>query len=500
MQKILLTLAGVLLGLAAGWFIRGAQEKPAEKPARIPAAVPTETAKAPVPVAANGLATAWTGSANSGGPAPFTSLEELISIIDSLDMDDELGYVEMFTGVPRLMCTDLAATRRLLAELEGSERPKGESRGILAFSLLARWMMQEPEGAIEFAKVHPGIFGSSGNMMASGIPQEFASMGIMMLAKKNPAAARAMVETLPKDDQEEALEMLKTIESMHDPEGALKALPADGSGDPEPIVGRWARKDPEAALRWINSRDEDEREDLLAAVAEGWAKKDWKAAAQWAAGLPAEVDRAGVYSKIIDSFDTDTTPAQAAADLAGLPQALADRALLALEQHSGKSEESAAAAARVLEILKRNAGDEAFQSGAGSAVDSMARTLAAGEGKSAADWAMSLPPGPAQTSAISTVTSEWAEHEPVEASAWVTSLPAGELREKAATQLIEKIAGNDPQHAFEWAKSLTDEEERTGQMGKVLRQWLPKDPFSAMKAVESLPADVRAEIWSKEEQ
>jgi hypothetical protein len=495
MKRVLPVIAAALLGLASGWFLRGESVTPPEKKSSLAAAAVAAPAKSPAPASPKDLAAVWKGDSGSGGPEPFSSLEELIALVEGVDMDDEAGMMEMMTGIPRLLSTDLATTRRLLTELEGADRPHGEARGLLAVSLLARWMMQEPEASIEFGKNHPGVFGSSPD---SEMMQGFTLMGVVMMAKKNPASARSLIEMLPKDNQTEALEMVQMIEASRDPESALKALPADGSGDPEPIVSLWARRDPQAALRWIASQAEEDRENLTKALATGWAKKDWKGAAQWASSA-SESNRAEIYSTIAASAAQNITRENADSMLAGLPPSFTDRVLLALEYRDSSGEDSDASATRIMEILKRNAADKEFQAETTGAVLNAARKLeAAGGGKAAADWALTLPPGPAQDAAAGAIAGEWAAKDAEAASAWLATLAAGPMREKAAAQLIEKISSSDPERAFEWAKSLTGGEARTQQIGNVLRAWLPQNPFAAMKAIQSLPEEMRAEIWSGE--
>ena len=94
---------------------------------------------------------------------------------------------------------------------------------------------------------------------------------------------------------------------------------------------------------------------------------------------------------------------------------------------------------------------------------------------------------------------EWAQKDEVAASQWITTLPAGDFRSRATVGLLEKITGHDPERALEWAKALPPGEVQTEQIGKVMRQWLPDDPYAAMRAVQSLPEEMRAEIWKEAE-
>ncbi|HWB07331.1 MAG TPA: hypothetical protein VG796_30175 [Verrucomicrobiales bacterium] len=528
-------LATGVVALTGGWFLHAGLQKPQEKAfQRIPVvSVATSVGdhiRAKVPVVTDAPRT---GNAHSG-PQPFTSLDELVTLIDGLNMDDELCFVEMMAGIPRLLRTDLNTTKRLLTELEQFAGVRLEFKSMLGLCLIGRWMMEEPERAVEFAVSHPAVVGAQpGSPMRAEIIEEYAPMAILMLAKTNSAAARDLVKILPEEDREDTLEMLLRIEAAHDPESALKALAPDKSDDAEAIVMVWAQRDPQAALRWISTRPEDvrddlmeaidesagtwgrrdpraalqwvasqpeeDREDLLKSVAGGWAKKDWKEAAAWAAKLPEDIDPGEIYSAISGSIPFDLTLADAEPALGNLPQALADHIRLSIEHHQSiKPGDETAAAARVMEILKRNPDDEAFH--AGSVFSAIAGGMAGnGEGAAAANWINDLPPGPAQDSAAAALARGWAEKDPEAASQWLTTLPAGEMCAKATAQLVEQITASDPERALKWAKTLPDQDQRNAHIGRVLREWLPSDPFAAMDAVEALPVAVRSEIWSRED-
>ncbi|HWB07330.1 MAG TPA: hypothetical protein VG796_30170 [Verrucomicrobiales bacterium] len=498
MRRLLPLLAAALLGIAAGWFIRGASPPPEERKTPVVAAVAAAPVKETPAAGPKDVATAWRGTGGSAGATPFTSLEELIALFEGVDMEDELGMIEMMAGIPRLLATDLATAKRLLAELESSARPQGELKGMLAVSLLGRWMLQDPESAIEFGKGHLAIFGASPD---EDMLEAFTLMGMTMMAKKNPASARSLVELLPKDSQEEAMAMVNMIEAANDPEGALSTLPPDRSDEADSILGLWARRDPQAALRWAMARPEEERGDLLETVVEGWAKRDWKAAAQWAAANAPEDDRDAIYAAIGTKIPEDLTHETADAMLAGLPQPLADLARLTTEQWWGDTlEEHKAAGDRIVEILKRNAGDKNFQAHAVPIVeDLMKKLVSTGGGQTAVSLLESIPEGAAKGWAPQIIALMWAEKDPEAASAWVNTLPAGEARDGAVVNLIHQISDDHPQQALQLAKALPEEQARTEHLGEVLRKWLPKDPFAAMKAIESLPEEDRSKIWETEQ-
>ena len=67
----------------------------------------------------------------------------------------------------------------------------------------------------------------------------------------------------------------------------------------------------------------------------------------------------------------------------------------------------------------------------------------------------SIAQGPAQISAVSTVTSSWLNDDPLAASQWISNLPGhSDARDAAVQQLINNQSRNDPDSAFIWAATI----------------------------------------------
>ena len=489
--------SALLVGLASGWSLK---QPGATHPVPI-ACTPRAKASANLqgtPHDRDLLRSAWT--TGSGGeqadgsmPAPFQSLDELVELIAGFDLFDEVSSVQLMTGLPRLLTTDLPTTRRLLDELAAAPNVPEEARKMIAMSLLARWVMQEPEAAILYAQCHANLFDADTS-------EEFGGLGLALLARRDPGKARALLSILPEDKRSEAEELLTMCEALDDPETYLTTKPLEEIDNARELAAAWARRDPRAASRWAMSLtqadEETDADDIIAAVAGGWALKERNAALAWAGALPLDTAKAEAFKAIARVMTEGMTLEQAGPVLAGLPPDVADHVVLSLvgdETPPGSSDLFA-------DALFRHAAEEDFQQEASRSADRVARSLAREkDGAAAAVWVARLPDGSAKASAVEALANEWAGKDVVAASEWVAGLPQGDLRSRAAVGLIERIAGDDPERALVWAASIGTEEVRNEQTGKVLRAWLPVDPYAAMSAVEALPGEVRAAIWKREE-
>ncbi|MDB6134689.1 MAG: hypothetical protein JWM59_2932 [Verrucomicrobiales bacterium] len=108
-----------------------------------------------------------------------------------------------------------------------------------------------------------------------------------------------------------------------------------------------------------------------------------------------------------------------------------------------------------------------------------------------AEWAASLPQGPAWNAAVSLAGQSWVEQDIVAASAWLDSLPQREGRDSVVESLVERIASENPESAFAWARTLGNPSMRYETLMTTLSGWAEKDSAAAQAAVETLPAGDR---------
>lgn len=494
-------LALLAAGLAGGWILRGTVSAPVTAATPTP---PVAVTARPAPVIApiGNLAQAW-GISSSGKPAhtlprPFHSLEEIANALGECDIfSSELGIVEILTTLPRLLTTDLPATRRILDELNHAATPQGDARGIIAGMLLGRWMIQEPETALRYLQANPELAGSGRN--ANDFFKGMSGYGTIMVALRDPAAAhKLLAELLPEDQRKDPQQLLDMCEALSDPARALASMPPDKLDQAGDLAGVWARRDPTAAARWVDSLVEV-NDSIVKKVAVTWAARDQAAAIAWVAGLTSDSARAAAFDAIATSLTAGKEFQQAVEALKAMPAAAADIAILRCAAYrSGK--DRAAELQIVGEILDRHSGDQAMQEAGSFAACNLTQWLAENKGMATAvTWMMTLPDGDARNAAAGRLSSQWTSKDAAAASEWVTSLPQGDLRSSAISGLVDTISEADPERALAWAQALPPGKGRTAQIAQVMHGWLPKDPYAAMQAVESLPEELRAEIWKDAE-
>jgi hypothetical protein len=324
--------------------------------------------------------------------------------------------------------------------------------------------------------------------------------GIVLLAKHDVPTARTMLSLLPEDAREETEKMLTLCEALTDPEKVLTARPLDEIDNAEDIAAAWARRDPSAAARWIESLPEPVHDKIVGKVAGGWALKDRDAAIAWACRLAVADVREAACEGIAGVITEALTLAQADASLTELPAAIADRARMRLAA-SESGDDRALALTTVAEVLSRHTDDEDFQKEGSAAVSDLVRWLAGAQDEfAAAAWLATLPDAAARQFGTETLAAAWASKDSTSASEWVDSLPPGDVRARAVVGLLEKIGSDDPERALAWARSLPAGDTQTEQVAKVLRQWLPTNPYAAIRAVESLPEELRDGIWRPTEE
>lgn len=508
MKTVLLVLIISAAAFAAGWFLKPSEKTP------VSAAPPPAAAKAatPAPREANPFAKALHPADGTGGASfePFRSVDEVLALMEGLvqeDELDELAMLEIMEALPRLMATDLATVRSLLEQLAGSTPKSPEVRMMAAAMLAGRWILQEPEGATGYILANPAVFSDKahkpGGTMSMLDENEMGSVlamaGIAMTARKNPAAARAMLGLLPKDVSGELPEMLTMMEAKADPGKFLTTTPMatlEEMDDFTPILSRWAKQDPQAALRWTQAL-EDADEDAWTAIAKGWADKDRAAATAWASSLTDADHRRATLSAIASKAVEGLDASQVDAALAGFPPEVATRARL--EHLSYADHPPAAAAAMVQDIMVQYSGDsEIMEAATGPATAVMHGFMREDAGETQAiAWLSGLPEGPAKSRAVTILIDEWADGDPADASVWIKALPAGNTRESATVQLISEIRHDDPAGALEWARSISSEATRRTELQSIFRSWLPQNPHQAMEALQQFSAEEQTAMFSE---
>ena len=273
------------------------------------------------------------------------------------------------------------------------------------------------------------------------------------------------------------------------PEDAARWLAGDGNQFFDPrqtaealavALARWSAFAPEAAARFIDARPPDGGVSPAAnALALGqacleWGRKDPAAALAWVQSLPATDPRQPeAFDGAIQGW-TEQDPANASGFVRQMLQtaAVSGGATLAVTVVQTWSATDPEAAARWAAALPDPAARPL-------AMREAAARWADADPASVARWAGNLPADGARAGVWVGLTGRWAETEPSRAESWLERLPAGHDRDEATAVYIDRLAPDDPEKALTWVRTLTGPGFAAEQVRNVLAQWEVKDTAAA---------------------
>ena len=261
--------------------------------------------------------------------------------------------------------------------------------------------------------------------------------------------------------------------ATRDPAAALERSAAVSGPDKRKvnviIAQQWAQRDPAAALTWLAQQPLEERmnlhrpldqvsvpgsPDMLDELLCVWAQADPAAAQAWAAKLPPDsIERMTAHLRLAQQFarQGDARQSLAAATAGGMK--IADP-----------------------ETLGEAAG-----------------VWAAREPQAAADWATTLPAGPAQSRAVAAVVRSWSASDPARVQAWLAEFPPGEARDLSIAAFLRRPASATQTDAeataeFErWFGSISDPWQRTLIAGDQFLRLSPRDGAAARAWLQTVP-------------
>jgi hypothetical protein len=394
------------------------------------------------------------------GIKPLSSLAEILTAmgIGNSSLVDEMVGISMVELAPRLVITDLATVRTILEELQKSPDPKGELRLMIELGLRVRWLVEEPAAAINHSLDSPGLISEK---------KELTQMAIVFLARTDPQAAATIIARLPENQQADAKHALASMQSLKNPAAALsdplqRAKLSDSQK--EELAARWLDIDPAAAMAWVSALPE---------------------------GKEREASMKYLIEKKVEDMPDE---ASMTAALLQFPAAMHDSIRL---QWITQQKDLRTAPAQLKNILDRNPSLGSSGTSATAAQAAASAFTKAKDYQTGTQWALSLPPGPAQENATATLVAAWTLTDPAAASGWLTQLPVGPTRDSAASALIYKIQNEDPASALIWAASLSNEQQQKSQSLRVYNSWLDRQPLEATAAIQSLTPEQQQKIFGK---
>jgi hypothetical protein len=278
-----------------------------------------------------------------------------------------------------------------------------------------------------------------------------------------------------------------------------KAYEEDGMGSPmtqlltmELLTFAWAKKDPHAALAWVEkTRDSIQSEVAVRSILHSWAEDNPTQALAYARQSDAARNPKskhgnelllGVISGLAESdFATASTLLGGMSD----PYASVDAALMLVPKIWKSGESASIAWAQKLpagagrDAACRQIGRQIARSDLGRAmawVDQMAESkvkadlsydfakqTAAKQPVDAVRWVEQMPAGETRSRCVQAVVSEWAEKDPVSTAQWLNTELArrsGGSLDDALTLFVHQISDADVQSALSWVGAISDPEQR----------------------------------------
>lgn len=263
----------------------------------------------------------------------------------------------------------------------------------------------------------------------------------------------------------------------------LHGLPA-GAGREEMlglVAAAWARRDPEAAERWVRQTvPEAERPGYAARVGFEVAQSDPRRAVAMVELLPAGRDRWLLTSAITQTWVAVDAPAAFA---------------WTRQQPAGEAREAAVAgldAGLGVAVTRRVTAAPNTRSGTGRAAGGgLTADPTAATGPSFAAWL-------ALQSAERSTPDAWAEYvrqqaagQPQIVGQWLETLPGGPARDRAQEAYWETLLGAAPAEAARWLETQPRSERTPERVERTAREWRRRDPQAAAHWLrgQSLPPD-----------
>ncbi len=354
--------------------------------------------------------------------------------------------------------------------------------------------------------------------------KESAGTEVASAEASRPAPRRSLLAPTRQEDESSSTEdmgadaFIRDIRqrARKDPEAALLWLQESHGGGERlrgmlEVVALWAAEDSESALLWLESNARGiARMETLHSGVELWAGRAPQATAAWVDGMANDGSKIAAARALAKQW-ASSAPEQAADWVAGLPNGeIAGAASLELVDSWAETDPEAAAVwaltqaeyrgnDRALEQSIQNytkqdpAGAEAFVRELAEAYESpgpagtYARALATEDPAAAAAWFSQLDEGDPIYSSdhATTILKTWAESDSIAASAWLSEQPGGPRRDAAVTGFVETIQRFEPSAATQWAETIESPSLRTQQLEANFSAWAQQSPSEAQAWLES---------------
>lgn len=259
-----------------------------------------------------------------------------------------------------------------------------------------------------------------------------------------------------------------------------------GMGIKGPILGAWARTEPEAAWRWFETEgkkgdDSGQGNMLVHTLFAGLASRDLDGALARVEGLEPSMKAMALNGIAMSGMNADSRKRMLDRS-ASLPQETRDTLRQgALAQWAMMEPEAA------ISWLKTLPSDEQkpLRSGLANSVLMM-------NPKQGADLLLKDAPAEERPAIYDQVVSRIAWQNPKSAGEWLLEQPQGPELDSARMTFASIVARKEPATAMDWAKSVTKPELRESSISSVYAAWKQKDAAAADAAVANIGLSAEA--------
>ncbi len=403
-----------------------------------------------------------------GALQAFALVDPQLALQAAEGMPGELGAM-----LKRAALMTLARDDPLAALSMAEALPTGNERDQMLSAIAASYGRTDPEAALAWAQsLSPPSPNVVANVLAGlarvdpdrAIDLLFETMnatnqrggGPFMALVANGAldaehTAKLADRLLATPNRGQALQMMTQMWAQREPHDAVRWLLANGGAAPRTAVGQaaiqLARRDPAAAVAYVNSVPPELRATWISSVAEGYAQNDARAAAAWIAQHRGEPGY--------------------------------DAAVATIASRTAASDPSAAA--RLFDSVNVAEAPDAPQ-----ASQRIANAWARQDPRAAASWAAAIADDGARATAVGEVAAQWVAHDAPGARGWTLGLPAGTARDRALTQLLGTTT-TTVDHALVDAFSNPEAQQRG--VGDAVRMISVRDPAAARRVADAYLTD-----------
>jgi len=204
------------------------------------------------------------------------------------------------------------------------------------------------------------------------------------------------------------------------------------------VLHNWARHDPHAAIRAIESlQSRSEREQFLPHALQAWAQKDAREAVEWVLARRPSHQRTDLLGNVLSTL-VHKEPSAA----------------MAMAERLSRTEQQ-----RIVPLLLLN--------------------WANNDPRSAAAWLEKQDDPQMHRQALMMIASNYAERDGDEALRWGATL-SGENSQVVMSQVIQRIAHDDPERAGSMISQMDDGPFRKSAIAAIAQTWAQSDPRAAL--------------------